>query len=226
MRWGLGDFVWVWVVGVVAQIVIASVVFALRGLGAGHKVDAVDIAAVTAGSAVVTVALLALVASSRGRGSLRADFGFVVRLADWPWLVAGLGLQVVGLGAVSLIQAISGSEPQQEVARALERASTPARLAGAVAVVVAAPIAEELLFRGLLLRGLLRRFGAPVAVLLGGGVFAVVHLLDPSAAPLLAPLLLVGVVSGIRAVRTGELSQSILLHAGFNLLSAVILLSS
>ena len=121
--------------------------------------------------------------------------------------------------AVGLIQTISGSEPQQEVARALERASTPARLAGAVAVVVAAPLAEELLFRGLLLRGLLRRFGAPVAVLLGGAVFAVVHLLDPSAAPLLAPLLLVGVVSGILAVRTGELSQSILLHAGFNLLT-------
>ena len=89
MRWGLGDFVWVWVVGIVAQIVIASVVLAIRGLGAGHEVDAVDIAAVTAGSAAVTVALLALVATRRGRGSLRADFGFVVRLADWPWLVAG-----------------------------------------------------------------------------------------------------------------------------------------
>jgi membrane protease YdiL (CAAX protease family) len=32
------------------------------------------------------------------------------------------------------------------------------------------------------------------------------------------------VISGIRAVRTGNLSQSIMLHVGFNLLSAILLL--
>jgi membrane protease YdiL (CAAX protease family) len=37
---------------------------------------------------------------------------------------------------------------------------------------------------------------------------------------------LVGVLSGILAVRTGDLSRSILLHAGFNLLSAVLLLAT
>jgi len=63
-------------------------------------------------------------------------------------------------------------------------------------------------------------------VVLGGVAFAVVHLLDPSAAPLLAPLALVGVLSGILAVRSGDLSRSILLHAGFNLLSAILLLTT
>jgi membrane protease YdiL (CAAX protease family) len=52
-----------------------------------------------------------------------------------------------------------------------------------------------------------------------------VHLLDPSTATVLAPLMLVGAVAGIRTVRTGELSQAILVHAGFNLLSAVVLVS-
>jgi membrane protease YdiL (CAAX protease family) len=56
--------------------------------------------------------------------------------------------------------------------------------------------------------------------------FAAVHLLDPSTLPLMAPLLLLAVISAIRAVRTGDLSQSILLHVGFNLLSAVVLLAS
>jgi hypothetical protein len=42
----------------------------------------------------------------------------------------------------------------------------------------------------------------------------------------MAPLLLLAVISGIRAVRTGELSQSIQLHVGFNLLSAVVLVAS
>jgi len=62
------------------------------------------------------------------------------------------------------------------------------------------------------------------AVLVSGAVFALVHLLDPNTVTLLAPLALVGVVSGIRAVRTGDLSQSILLHAGFNCFTAVVLL--
>ena len=49
---------------------------------------------------------------------------------------------------------------------------------------------------------------------------------DANAAPLLAPLAMVGIVSGVLAVRSGDLSRSILLHAGFNLLSAVLLFSS
>jgi membrane protease YdiL (CAAX protease family) len=109
------------------------------------------------------------------------------------------------------------------VARALEHSAAVPAVFGAIAVVVFAPLAEELLFRGLLLRGLLRRTNAAGAVLLCGFLFAAAHLVDPSTAPLLAPLAMVGVVSGVLAVRTGELSRSILLHAGFNLLSAILL---
>ena len=226
LRWGLGDFAWAWPATVVAQVVVGAVLVVARGTQAGHKADAIDVAAITVGSALATLGMLALLASARGRGSLRADFGFVVRIRDWPWLAAGAGLQVAGVAAVLVIQAISGSEPQQDVAKVLQRASTPARLAGGLAVVIAAPLAEELLFRGLLLRALLRRFDAGAAVLLSAAGFAAVHLLDVSAAPLLAPLLLVGVVAGIRAVRTGDLSQSIMLHAGFNLLSAAVLFAT
>lgn len=212
-----------WPATVVAQVVVGSIVVVARGTPVGRKADALDLAVITFASAAVTVTLIALLASARGRGSLREDFGLVVRIRDWPWLAAGAGLQLVGAAAVLAIQAVSGSEPQQEVARALQRASTPARLAGALAVVIAAPLAEELLFRGLLLRALLRRFDAVAAVMGSAAAFAAVHLLDISAAPLLAPLLLVGVIAGIRAVRTGDLSQSIMLHAGFNLLSAMLL---
>ena len=33
--------------------------------------------------------------ANRGRGSLRADLGLRVRLADWPWLAVGVLLQLV-----------------------------------------------------------------------------------------------------------------------------------
>ncbi len=85
-------------------------------------------------------------------------------------------------------------------------------------VALFAPLVEELLFRGLLLRSLLRRTSPVAAVVISSVVFAAVHLLDPNTAPLMAPLLLLAAISGIRAVRSGDLSQSILLHVGFNLL--------
>ena len=225
IRWGLGDFAWLWPAVVVGQVIAGAVVFGVRGGGSHYRSDAVDIAVVTAFSALVTVLALRALARAKGRGSLLTDFGLRIRTSDWPWLGAGVALQLVAIGAVKLIATVAGSEPEQEVARAIEHSDTAAKVLGAIAVVTLAPLAEELLFRGLLLRGLLRRFGAVAAVLTSGGAFAVVHLLDPNAVTLLAPLALVGVVSGLRAVRTGELSQSLLLHAGFNLVSAVALLS-
>ncbi len=222
----MGDVAWVWPTIVVGQIVAGAIVLASRGVTAGgeYRVDAYDIVATVAGGAIATVAVLALVGTIKGRGSLYADYGLVVRLRDWRWLLIGVGLSIVTWGATALLDAISDSTPQQEVVRAIERSSTLGQVLGALAVVTLAPLAEELLFRGLLLRGLLRRTGAVTAAMISGAVFAVSHLVDPNAAPFLAPLMLVGVVSAIRAIRTGELSQSVLLHAGFNLTAAISLI--
>ncbi len=93
-------------------------------------------------------------------------------------------------------------------------------------VALFAPLVEELLFRGLLLRSLLRKTTPAWAVAISAVVFAAAHLLDPSTATLMAPLLLLATISAIRAVRTGNLSQSIMLHVGFNLLSAILLLTT
>ncbi len=225
IRWGLGDFGWGWLLAVVVgPVVVGSLLFSARSRGAKAPSDAFDVAASSFGALLAIVVFLSLLSKYRGSRSLSADFGLAVRIGDWPWLVAGVGLAVVASYGVVLINAVADSEQQQEVARAIEHSTTLGRVIGAVAVVVFAPLAEELLFRGLLLRGLLRRVGAVPAAAVCGGAFAIGHLLDPGAAPFLAPLALLGVISSMRAIRTGELSQSILLHAGFNLLSAVSLL--
>lgn len=226
IRWGLGDFAWVWIATFVVQVLLVSMIASASGDAKDFHADATDIAIVTVGSALATLFLLQIGVANRGRGSLRADLGLTVRLSDWPWLAAGVLLQLVATGAVRIIESVSGSTPEQEVARALQHSATVPALLGAIAVVVFAPVAEELLFRGLLLRGLLRRTNALGAVLVCGFVFAAGHLVDPNAAPLLAPLAMVGIVSGVLAVRSGDLSRSILLHAGFNLLSAILLFST
>jgi membrane protease YdiL (CAAX protease family) len=136
-------------------------------------------------------------------GTLRADFGLTLHLRDAPWLAVGVLLQVGSAGLVGLLEEVGGGLDQQEAARTLARSDGPELVLLVVGVVVVAPLAEELLFRGLLLRSLLRRTTAPAAVAISAGVFAVVHLLDPSAAPYLVPLAIVGLVAGWLAVRSG-----------------------
>jgi membrane protease YdiL (CAAX protease family) len=76
---------------------------------------------------------------------------------------------------------------------------------------VGAPIVEEWIFRGLLLRGL-RGVLAPVsALLLSSLVFAVVH--PPIAFP---PVFVMGLAAALTVERTGNLRAAMLLHAGYN----------
>ncbi|MGH2475110.1 MAG: lysostaphin resistance A-like protein, partial [Candidatus Limnocylindrales bacterium] len=94
----------------------------------------------------------------------------------------------------------------------------------AVLVVTVAPLAEELLFRGALLRALLRRTTPAWAMFVSALAFAAVHpLASPSIGSVIAVpgLFVLGMVSAGLAIRTGTLSASILLHAGFNLLTAI-----
>jgi membrane protease YdiL (CAAX protease family) len=223
LRWGLGDVVWIWLVGLVAGAVAGAVTAGLRGRTGAADPDGIDLVVGLFAQNGVILAALAGVSRVKGRGTLRADFGLVVRFRDWPWLAAGVLLQVVSLGLVALLDAVGGSLDEQQAVRTLERSQGPEIVLVVLGVALLAPVVEELLFRGLLLRSLLRRTSPVAAVVVSAVLFAGAHLFDPSTVPLMAPLLLLAVISGIRSVRTGELSQSILLHAGFNLLSAVVL---
>ncbi|MDQ4070068.1 MAG: CPBP family intramembrane metalloprotease, partial [Actinomycetota bacterium] len=95
-----------------------------------------------------------------------------------------------------------------------------------VAVVVGAPIVEELFFRGLLLRSLQRRFSPGLAVAISSVVFGLAHF---SPLPFRAVILVMvslsvfGAVLAILAVRTGRLGPSIVAHATFNLFTILYL---
>jgi membrane protease YdiL (CAAX protease family) len=226
LRWGLGDVVWVWFAGLVAGAVAVSIAAALRGRTNAQLTDGIDLVVGLLAQNGAILAALAVVSRRKGRATLRGDFGLVVRARDWSWLAAGVLVQVVSLGLVGLLDQVAGNLDQQQAVETLERSQGLEVVLIVLGVTLFAPLVEELLFRGLLLRALLRRTSPVAAVLISSVVFAAVHLLDPSTLPLMAPLLLLAVISAIRAVRTGELSQSILLHVGFNLLSAVVLIAS
>ncbi len=108
----------------------------------------------------------------------------------------------------------------QEVVEVYLRLDTVgAQLAMAVVAVMLAPVAEELVFRGVVFRyarGRLPRWGA---LLLPAAVWASLHGLTA-----FAPLLLFGIVLELAYERTGNLAVPMAAHALFNLHTVLILL--
>ena len=82
------------------------------------------------------------------------------------------------------------------------------------ALVLVAPVTEELLFRGWLLRDLEHRYGTLPALLWSSALFGLVHL--EASAVLYATL--AGLVLGAVALRTRSTLGSIAMHAGVNAL--------
>ena len=79
------------------------------------------------------------------------------------------------------------------------------------------PVGEELLFRGLLLRGFLLRYGATPALALTSLLFALVHL-NPWA---FAGYFIVGWVLGWLVLRSGSVWPAIILHGAYNALAVI-----
>jgi len=212
-----------------------SIVVGLAVVNPDHPDDPTTLVVLLLAQNLPIIGWLALVARRKGTGSLRGDFGFTLRPVDgrWSecvgWFLGGIGLQLAVLIPSGLLTVIYGHHAEQEVATSASHASAwqvPLMVFG---VVVLAPVTEELLFRGALLRSLLRRSSPDAAVLVSAGVFAGVHLIgDPSIGSLIAvpAIMLLGVVSGYEATKTGNLSRSMLLHMGFNALSAVLLFTT
>jgi membrane protease YdiL (CAAX protease family) len=88
-------------------------------------------------------------------------------------------------------------------------------LAILLAVVVVAPVGEELVFRGTMLSGLDRRYGPRRALLLTALLFGLLHA-SPAAFTPAVPATVAGVLLGALVLHTGSVLPAIALHAGVN----------
>lgn len=170
-----------------------------------------------------TIGVLAMLAPRRPPWRRALAVGF--RPIDLVGLAIGVGAQlVVGMIVFLIVEVLEVDLPTQDVVEeAADAAGGFENLLVFVGAVILAPIAEELVFRGILLRALLHR-GRRFAIGVSGVVFGLVHLLDPNAwvaVPFLAAL---GVVLGYQTVRTGRIGMAIMTHAGFNLVTALVVL--
>ncbi|TVQ46111.1 MAG: CPBP family intramembrane metalloprotease [Gloeocapsa sp. DLM2.Bin57] len=134
------------------------------------------------------------------------------------WILWGIGGYIAAFPLVLLVSLLNqqlwqgqgGSNPL--ILLALESQNTIALLIFFSTAAIAAPIFEEIMFRGFLLTSLTRYLNSWSAILLSGFIFAAVHL---SLSEVL-PLTVLGIVLGFVYTRSRNLLSSILLHALWN----------
>jgi hypothetical protein len=227
LRWGLPDVVLAWFAGAIGAAILVSPLY--DSSRAADEQSVWFLLGTIALQNGLWVAAMKVISNVKGQHSLRRDFGLDLSLqpaqlrAFGVWVLAGVGVAIVGSLLLAPFNAIGDFEDQvQDVANALDRSTGIGRALFALSVVTIVPLGEELIFRGGIQRALQRRFRAEVAVFSTAAIFAVSHALgDPGSYPALPALLLVGLVSGYQAHRTGDLTRSIAIHSGFNLLAAL-----
>lgn len=227
-RWGAVDLV---VAFVVAQLA-SALGFVLFALAQGIPASELDTDALTIGEvALLQVPLwlgllgVPLVATRlRGNGP-RRDLGLWTTLADVPiGLAIGVVCQLVLVPLVTLPIFLFTDTDQAALeapARELtDKAQGPGVLVLVLVVVVAAPLAEEVFFRGMLQRTLARRMSIWPAMLVTAALFGISHF-QLLQLPALAAF---GLVLSLVAHRTGRLGRNIWAHVGFNATTVVALL--
>jgi membrane protease YdiL (CAAX protease family) len=226
ITWGLPDAALCWMAGYLGAILASFPLYAGRGTA---DIDTRLVFGVILPAQQLTIVLAVVYVSRlKGQRSLARDFGFRIRLADAKALVVGATLEVLLTLALIPILHLDPKAKNQALLRDLDKH----RDAGTVILffvgaVIFAPLVEELLFRGVLLRGLLRKVEPATAVLISAVIFALVHYLgDPNTLPFLPALAGLGAVLAVVALRSGDLSASIFIHAGFNLTTTVLFLAS
>jgi membrane protease YdiL (CAAX protease family) len=222
-NWRVWDFVLAFVAGIFGSIVATAIVFAI-GV---DPFDPIPFSLIFAAQAAASLLYVWWRSRVRGSGSLAADVGLIIHGKDWWGVPVGMVLQVAIalLTAPLVVLLFPDGPPEQGVSSVAASSETLLeQLIVVAAVAVAAPIVEEVVFRGVLLSVLRRHMGAAWSVVVSAAVFAAVHLVDPNAIAVVPGLFLLGIALGWAALRRGDLSLAIALHSGINLLAAISLL--
>ncbi len=222
-RWRFSDIVLV-VAGGFIGIVLAAIVV-------GPDMTALQFWGVVAPAQYLGYLVALRWVLRRRNATATADLGFEAAPGHIGFVGLGIALQIaLALLLFPLVSLLDIEETPQTVVSAIREASDGgARLAALVVAAILVPVAEELLFRGLLLRYLEERTGPRTALVGSALVFAGFHLLGvdfanfwKAAAVTLPQLTAMGLVLGHLVQKHGTLGRSIFTHAGFNLLAVIV----
>ena len=205
----------------VASIVAAVIVFAVGGYGVDEvmplSVVAILQAALWTGLLGVPLWLVVV------RGVRWVDLGWGATFRDaWQGLGIGIATQVavvpiIYIPVLLMADDLDVSGPARDL---VDKASGGGILLLILAVVVGAPIVEEIFFRGLTLRALEARMRRRTALVVSAFVFGAVHLQFLQ----FPALLVIGLICGWLAQRDGRIGRAIWAHVGFNAVTVAVLL--
>ncbi|HEX7342321.1 MAG TPA: type II CAAX endopeptidase family protein [Rhodanobacteraceae bacterium] len=228
----------------VLQLVVSVVLGAMLAFGYGvmqglhgHKVGSAamlhlmrspDITtgmtvAVMAVAAAISLWLIRVVWPTMWRLADPPGFGFVVP-REWIGFVYAviLGVAVAVIGGMLTHLLAQGHVVHQDVTVMGRHVSSGKRLALAALVVCVVPVVEELIFRGVLLSGLMRRLHVGWAVAISAVIFGCAHLPDFGFAWYAIPtLVILGLVLAWLRLRSRSLWPSIVMHATNNLIATI-----
>lgn len=213
-----------------ALIVVGNLLhaYAIPGSGGGRTAGTVALA--IGGELVLLAALLGFGRPIAGRnGGWRTAFGLDrVRGADWlPWLT-GFGFVFIGRNIVGVLaNMLSNGRAGAQASNVQLSHPGPLSIAVlALTAVVLAPVAEELMFRGLLLRTFMRRLSFWPAALLSTALFGLFHVYEVhtllGAVTLALEVGVLGLCTCYLVRITGRLTPGIMVHATFNALALVV----
>lgn len=173
-------------------------------------------AAATQGLALLAGASAAILSDPRRHVPLRRRLGLrgAPALALAAALVGGLALQLPLAAVAVAVEAVAPTDPAiRETLEALVAPDTAVGwVASVLALAVAAPLAEEVVFRGLLLRGLAGRLGPVPASVATSLLFGAVHGTPAS----VAYASLAGLALAALTLRCGSIVPAVAAHAGVN----------
>lgn len=165
-----------------------------------------------------------IVSRWKGEG-VEKDWRFVSSLpSDLYWGMGlaflcffGSSLAAWGMGA--LVSLPDSADPSN-TSIISDNQDSPWLLGVILLVVVGAPLTEELLFRGLVLRAFEKSFGAVFAVIGSTAIFTLPHIQAGAtwreSTVLLAAIAMVGLVLAVGTIRTGRLGPPVIAHFLFN----------
>lgn len=207
------------IIGVIVSLAAASTAIAIVNggeLSVGGTL--VQLTATQIGLLVVTGGLVV------APGTL-AGLRIVPQSGLWKSIAIGLALAIPAWVGVTLLAevvatALKGLGFQQDtgIVDTVMRRGDPTVIV--LAVVLVAPIAEELFFRGVVYNAWEREYGSRVAVFGSAGLFALIH----GSLFLLLPIFVLGVALALVYRSTRSLPATMAMHAGFNALSVAITL--
>ena len=219
LRWGVGDAIIGFGVAVIGTVITTSIW--IGGGGASEGLGALVAAQIGMWLGFVGAPVVA--ARIRGSGSVVSDFGLRSTVRDAALGVPlGVACQLLLVPVVFLLM-----RPFVDIGDASEPAARVSDLGNGwggtallvVSVVFLAPAAEELFFRGLLLRSLSRAWGSTAGIVVSAALFGATHFQPLQFLPLAA----FGAVLALAATRTNRLGPAVWTHVGFNATTIVLL---